>query len=260
MGTDRPDDLSAAKAEALALAGRIRDLRTKAEEHRAIAERERINADSFPEGSYEVGFSLFLSQDHEEKADDADKEAATLVRKHANAMEPFSNHTTWEENGATMRCECEGLFLIETLGGRFMARTCPLCGKRIHEWGYDDQGRRLARRLSNMRRNGAEGCRETEEELERLALARYLASEWYLLSGTPTSAGGFDATEEGYSFVPSYSKKGESCLKARYGKNVVHGVFGEMTLFDLLRTCVNDRQSPLYGGKIVPTFFLRKAA
>lgn len=259
MGAAKQNETDAEKAEAIALAGKIRDLRSKAAEHRALAEQQRTHADTLRKGSYEASFSLFIAQDHEEKADAADEDSIALVRKHAKAMEPFSKHTTWETNGVTACCECGEPFFIETLGGRFLERRCPLCGKRVHEWGYDDRGRRLAYKLGIAKRNNHEDAHMIEADLKRLALARYLASEWYLLSGTPSCSRGFDIIDEGYSFTPCYDVKGQFCLKANYGHHIVHGITGEMTLFDLLRTCVNNRQSPLYGGKIVPNTFLAKS-
>ena len=97
---------------------------------------------------------------------------------------------------------------------------------------------------------------EAFDELSQLAMARYLTSEWYLLTGTPTSLLGFDATEEGYSFTPSYDDSGAFFLKPNYGMKRIYGVKGEMSLFNSLRIRVNDRNSSLYGSKIIPSIYL----
>lgn len=245
-----------ARAKAQALIEKIDDLRMRANDLKNAAEQERLRNNGFAENAYEAEFSRFIVRDCEERAIAAQEVIASLVGEHSSVMDEFADRSMWEDDGVTMCCECGELFFLKTLRGRFMARTCPLCGARIHEWGYDSQGRILAYKLNTSRYSGAERRREIERELGRVALARYLSSEWYLLSGTPTSARGFGATEEGYSFVPSYDKKGRFFLRACYGHNNVHGIAGEMALFDLFRMCVNDKQSPLYGAKIVPNINL----
>lgn len=157
----------------------------------------------------------------------------------------------------TMCCECEGMFPIEELQGGFMARQCPLCGCRLHEGAFDERARLVTYRARNAwYRHEEEKMQEAHDELSRLAMARYLTSEWYLLTGTPTSMLGFDATEEGYSFSPAYDDAAKFVLKAEYGTHEVNGIRGEMALFDSLRIRVNDRNSPLYASKIMPSVCL----
>lgn len=163
----------------------------------------------------------------------------------------------WENEQVTMCCECEGMFPIEELQGDFMTRQCPLCGCRLYEGAFDERARLVAYRAGNAwYRHEEEKMQEAHDELSRLAMARYLTSEWYLLAGTPTSMLGFDATEEGYSFTPAYDDAAKFVLKAEYGTHEVNGIRGEMALFDSLRIRVNDRNSPLYGSKIVPSICL----
>lgn len=161
----------------------------------------------------------------------------------------------WEQDGIARCCECGELFSISELQGSFMARACPTCGNRLHEGAYDAHARTVAWKLRRTRR-GSDEAKALANELEWLALARYLTSEWYLLSGTPTSAVGYNATQEGYSFIPAYDKFGRFFLRENYGESEVHGIQGELALFDSLRLRVNDRNSPLYGSKIIPSLEL----
>lgn len=160
----------------------------------------------------------------------------------------------WENEQLAMCCECGEMFHIEQLKGNFMARRCPLCECRLHEGAFDERARLVTYRARNAwYRHEEEKMQEAHDELSRLAMARYLTSEWYLLTGTPTSMLGFDATEEGYSFSPAYDDAAKFVLRAEYGTREVNGIRGEMALFDSLRIRVNDRNSPLYGSKIVPS-------
>ena len=138
-----------------------------------------------------------------------------------------------------------------------MARRCPLCGCRLHEGAYDERARLTTYRARNAwYRHEQEKKQEAYDKLGQLAMARYLTSEWYLLTGTPTTMLGYDATKEGYSFTPSYDDASKFILQANYGMREVNGIRGEMALFDSLRIRVNDQNSPLYGSKIIPSVCL----
>ncbi|MBQ9043200.1 MAG: NERD domain-containing protein [Eggerthellaceae bacterium] len=249
---DERDGRVDARDEARAIAERIGDLRAQVRNLALAAENERESGSGVAEGTPEAGYSEFIVADFEERAAACGQEIGWLRKRHDEIMGPYSNFAIWEEEGVAECSECGSLFFLVELRGRFMARTCPLCGERVHEGPFDMRGFKLARERRRLERRGEADTGELETEIRRLAMARYLTSEWYLLSGTPTSLLGYDATQEGYSFTPDYRNDGFFCLRAEYGYAEVGGISGEMALFDSLRRCVNDPSSPLYGSKIVP--------
>lgn len=173
----------------------------------------------------------------------------------SDSSEVAHETATWEQDGIARCCECGELFPISELQGSFMARFCPLCGKRLHEGAYDAHARDVAWRLRRAERGSAR-AHAFADELERLALARYLTSEWYLLTGTPTSAVGHNATQEVYSFTPAYDEFGKFFLQGNHGKSEVRGIRGEFVLFESLRSYVRDLSSYLFGSMIIPSIEL----
>lgn len=242
--------------KARVLVEEISSLRIREEDLERAAKEEDTACGGASEETYDAAFAAFLANDLREREACVHERRERLIAEHRGLMAPFSKSSVWEEHGVTMCCECGEIFFVAHLSGRFMERRCPLCGARLCEEAYDSHARKLLRDAASASRgdSGAEGL--GKEDLRRLALARYLTSEWYLLSGIPTSARGLSAREEGYSFTPTYGIKGDFLLCARYGKGDVRGIAGEMALFDLLRECIADDESPLHGARLVPSISL----
>ena len=248
-------DLSRTKMESHKLLEGIDKLRNIEPAFRSAFVEDRD--DDSTGGSNIAGVSSYLAENLTDKASHYRDEATRLLCKHAKLISSFSAYAGWERNGVAMCCECGEIFFIEELRGSFMDRHCPLCGCRLHEGAYDAHAKALVHKAEDERRDSdGDDVAEIEEELDRLAMARYLTSEWYLLTGVPTSEVGLNATQEGYSFTPVYNKVGRFFLRLNYGKHKVLGIRGEVALFDSLRMRVNNRYSPLYGAKIVPNINL----
>ena len=77
-------------------------------------------------------------------------------------------------------CKCHGKFDERTLAGGWLARRCPVCGKKLSEEVYDKAAAQLGKRKGR--------------ERAELALARFYTSEWFRLA---CAGQGSDAADKG---------------------------------------------------------------
>ena len=203
-----------------------------------------------PEGSTERGFSQFIVDDLSRRVADLEEEADAVRRRLLSASASLSGADLLFLEAALCP-RCGRAFAIREIEGIFLDRRCPVCGGKVDEEAYDmlagEAVGELADETDSVRRA------ELEARLSALAASRYLAGEFFLLSGTPAT-GSVRAwgEDEPYSFVPRYGGGRGFALEAREGYHLVGGIEGELVVFDCLRRAVSREGSPLFGGKLVP--------
>lgn len=243
-------ELEAHQTELIELANREVGLRERIESLKSSLASETNQLANLSEGTADYGFSQFIIDDLARRISDFEDEASEVRRKRLSLPALAVSAADLAALEAAI-CPCCGhAFTVSAITGSFLDRHCPICGGKVDEESYDEIAAKTMDELAD-EENPARWP-EYEARVSALAVSRYLAGEFYLLTGTPLSGCPCGGVETLYSFVPEYDFEGKFRLKAEDGYSIVGGIEGELIVFDLLRRAVSREDSPLFGGKLVP--------